>query len=130
MIRVTDHIREYYCCVKQVSRREYTISKEFNNEVYIGNKSCFRAIDRYIKKKFLKKHLICTLTLQELIKQEIGEFPICPFAYAYVFWKQTLLQTESFHKVNIGDETNPRKYLGLELATTLLEKTIFDFQKN
>jgi hypothetical protein len=97
-------IRSKYFCyeVKQASGHEYAISRKFIDEIYIENKSCFRTIDRFIKKKFLKKHRICTLTLQELRKQEIGEFPpICPFAYAYVFWKHTLLQTAHFHKVTI-----------------------------
>ncbi|MDQ0887911.1 hypothetical protein QFZ81_002999 [Paenibacillus sp. V4I9] len=122
-------IRSKYFCyeVKQASGHEYAISRKFIDEIYIENKSCFRTIDRFIKKKFLKKHRICTLTLQELRKQEIGEFPpICPFAYAYVFWKHTLLQTAHFHKVIRGDETNSRKFLGLELATQLIEKIIID----
>ncbi|WP_127457957.1 hypothetical protein [Paenibacillus chondroitinus] len=118
---------KYFYEVKQTSAREYTNCKTFNDEIYFENKCCFRTIDRFIKKKFLKKHRICALTLQELRKQEVGEFPpICPFAYAYVFWKHTLLQTTHFHKVIKGDETNSRKYLGLELATQLIEKIIIE----
>ncbi|MDQ0875938.1 hypothetical protein QFZ77_004597 [Paenibacillus sp. V4I3] len=68
-----------------------------------------------------------SIPLQELRKHEIGEFlPICLFAYAYVFWKHTILQTAHFHKVIRGDEANTRKYLGLKLATQLIEEIIIN----
>lgn len=111
------------------SKREYSLGNEFRDEVYFENKRCFRAIDRYIQKKFLKKHRLCVLTLQELRKPETGEFPtICPYAYAYVFWKHTLLMTDQFIKVIKGDETCPRKYLGIEFATQLIGKNIIDLK--
>lgn len=120
---------KYFYGAKQKSKREYSISQEFKDDVYIENKRCFRAIDRYIRRKFLKKHRTCILTLQELRKQEKGEFPpICPFAYAYVFWKHTLLQTEHFYKFRRDNEINTRKYLGFEFSTQLLERIIVDFK--
>jgi hypothetical protein len=67
--------------------------------------------------------------LQELRKQDNEEFPpICPYAYAYVYWKHTLLQTEHFYMNHRWDETNPRKYLGLEFTTELIISIILEYK--
>ncbi|ULL16366.1 VOC family protein [Paenibacillus sp. H1-7] len=114
---------------QQETKREYYSSQNFKDEIYNENKQCYKTIDRYIKKKFLKNHHVCILTLQELwMKENGGGYPpICPYAYAYVFWKHTLLRTDHFYDVRRGDEANPRKYLGTEFATQLFERYLIDY---
>ena len=49
---------------------------------------------------------MCILSFQELRKHEEGDFPpICPYAYAYVLWKHSLLRTPKFYcnKTMSGD---------------------------
>jgi hypothetical protein len=111
------------------THRHYSISDEFIHDVYDENKRCFRTIDRYIKNKILYKHRNCIRNLQELRKHEEGEFPpICPYAYAYVYWKHTLLMTDQFYNEVKGDILKPRKFLGLELVTKLIEPHITCFK--
>ncbi|TBL69065.1 hypothetical protein [Paenibacillus thalictri] len=78
----------------------------------------------------MANHHICLHTLKELRKQEEGEFPqICPYAYAYVFWKHTLLRTDHFYTLIRADETNRKTYEGFEYATQLIQKHIIDFKE-
>jgi len=63
------------------------------------SRSVFKAIDHHLKKRILKPHKTCILRFQHLLKEPYEDFPlICPFAYAYVFWKQSLLQEPHFYK--------------------------------
>ncbi|NHN34989.1 hypothetical protein [Paenibacillus agricola] len=100
-------------------------SDEILQEISIINKNCFRAVDRYIKKKIVFKHRKCIQILQELLKKEDDpEFPrICPYAYAYVFWKHTLLKTDHFYSSSMkgSDMIQPK---GMDLVTKLMEPHI------
>lgn len=99
---------------------------ELSDEIYSENINCFRSIDRYIKRKYLKKHNLYILSFQELRKHDGGEFPpICPYAYAYVLWKHTLLQTTKFYNQNSKfNEFNLCRYDGVEYVTQLIVKKI------
>lgn len=96
---------------------------EFVNEIYEENKSTFKAIDNYIRNKMLHKHRNCIRIFHELKKQEGEEFfPICPYAYAYIYWKHTLLQTNRFYIESKREMLiEPREYHNLEFITKLLE---------
>ncbi|MBD2865382.1 hypothetical protein [Paenibacillus oceani] len=116
--------------IKKITKRDYSLSKKFKEHVYDENKQCFRAIDRFVRKKYLANHHICLHTLQQLRKEKEGAFPqICPYAFAYVFWKHTLLQTDHFHTAIRADETNRRTYDGFEFATQLIQNHINDFKE-
>ncbi|MFX3634425.1 MAG: hypothetical protein ACE3L7_00145 [Candidatus Pristimantibacillus sp.] len=99
---------------------------ELMDDIYNENINCFKAIDRYIKRKYLKYHRNCILSFQELRKHKEGEFPpVCPYAYAYVLWKHTLLRTSYFYKDNPKlNDFNLRRSVGLEFATQLVAKHI------
>jgi hypothetical protein len=83
---------------KNTGDRDYFFSQTFPKEVYAENKRVFRTVDRRIK-NLLKGHNVCIRALQELRKPDDGPFPeICPYAYSYVFWKQSLLKLDHFYK--------------------------------
>ncbi|PNQ79914.1 hypothetical protein C1T21_18240 [Paenibacillus sp. F4] len=111
--------------MKVALRQDYLYRDEFKNDLYNENSRCFKAIDQYIRKKFIKKHLKCILMLQELRKNENEEFPpICPYAYAYVFWKQTLLGREHFYNNLVISRRRP----GITVVTELIESIIDDYK--
>jgi hypothetical protein len=99
--------------------------KELIRELYKENISNFRSIDNYIKNKLLCKHHNCIRILQFLKKEEEGDFyPICPYAYAYVFWRQTLLRSTHFYE----QQYRLVNYGKLYFATKLLEPKIIDMK--
>lgn len=66
-------------------------------EIFMDNRQIFKAIDKHIKKTY-RLHLHCIKRLQLLLKEEQDDFPpICPIAYAYVFWKQSSLSLPNFY---------------------------------
>ncbi|MFC5528260.1 hypothetical protein [Cohnella yongneupensis] len=67
-------------------------------------------------------HPICCIkSLMELKKEDGEDFPpICPYAYAYVFWRKSLLKLEYFYRQTRGDEIKLPKLYGLEFATKLI----------
>ncbi|WP_336077169.1 TniQ family protein [Paenibacillus sp. 203] len=118
-------IQSKFFNVKVASTQDYSYRDEFKNDLYKQNCRCFRNIDHYVRKKFIKKHLKCILMLQELRKNENEEFPpICPYAYAYVFWKQTLLGREHFYNNLVISRRRP----GITVATELIEHIIDDYK--
>lgn len=44
--------------VKVSSTQDYLLRDQFKNDSYNENSSCFKAIDHYVRKKFIKKHPI------------------------------------------------------------------------
>ncbi|MMZ43443.1 hypothetical protein D1872_49920 [compost metagenome] len=116
---------KYFFGAKVVSMEDNLYRDEFDDEVYTENSRCFKAIDQYIRRKFIKKHLKCILMLQELRKNENEEFPpICPYAYAYVFWKKTLLRREHFYNNLVISRRKP----GITVVTELIESIIDDYK--
>ncbi|MFX3637402.1 MAG: hypothetical protein ACE3L7_02005 [Candidatus Pristimantibacillus sp.] len=80
---------------------EYINSNEFKNRLYKENRRTFLSIEKHIMKKYLGNHHHC---LEQFwwLKKEIGsEFPkICPYAYAFVFWRYSLLNLDRFYRRN------------------------------
>lgn len=100
-----------------------TNKRSFWDQLCTENINCFKSIDRYIQKKYLKKHRMCITSFKELLKLEEGDFPpICPYAYAYVLWKHTLLQTPKFY--NNFEHGALNGYDGESMLTKLFEKKI------
>ncbi|MBB3132241.1 hypothetical protein FHS19_006970 [Paenibacillus rhizosphaerae] len=100
-----------------------TNKRRYLDQLFTENINCFKAIDRYIHKKYLKRHKMCISSFQELLKLEQGDFPpICPYAYAYVLWKHTLLQTSTFYNNSKHGDLN--EYDGKSYVTKLFKKNI------
>ncbi|MCU6792549.1 hypothetical protein OB236_10455 [Paenibacillus sp. WQ 127069] len=79
--------------------------KQILEELNHRNKAVFKAVERHIRKKMLKEHRYCISALQGLLKAEGKEFPpICPYAYAYVFWRTTILKSTRFYSLPWGDD--------------------------
>ncbi|WP_029191285.1 TniQ family protein [Paenibacillus elgii] len=68
------------------------------HDISKNNRQIFKSVDKYLRKKLLYKHKACIKRLQYMLKRDGENFlPICPCAYAYVFWKQSLLDLPQFY---------------------------------
>ncbi|MNI34338.1 hypothetical protein D3C73_883270 [compost metagenome] len=69
-------------------------------DIFNSNRQIFKSIDKFIRKKLLFKHIPCIKRLQYLLKKDNECFPeICPYAYAYIFWRQALLGLNYFYGI-------------------------------
>lgn len=99
----------------------YLKSMEFGKIIFEENKATYLSIERYINKNLLCNHKHCVDSLLHLKKNEEGEFPpICPYAYAYVFWRRSLLKLDQFYKRNQNSEIVSPSLFGVEFATQLI----------
>lgn len=81
------------------------------DEIYNVARDILLSYEKYLKKTILSEHLQCIKRFSGLYKPRGDkEFPeICPYAYAYIFWK------ESFYDINpFYNEVAPRKKRGLK----------------
>ncbi|REE67011.1 hypothetical protein A8990_14520 [Paenibacillus taihuensis] len=103
---------------------------QLTKELYEENKQCFKSIDKYIRNKLLCKHHNCIRVLQELRKLKKGEFPpICPYAYAYIFWRQSILNAQHFYITSKKDHQFPASKSGSRnFVTQLIEETLVDLR--
>lgn len=68
-------------------------------DAYQHTYEIFKSIDHHIKKMTLRGHENCLTRFVDFLKVEKDEFPpICPHAYAYIYWKQSLLGYEDFDR--------------------------------
>ncbi|MBB3113469.1 putative RNA-binding Zn-ribbon protein involved in translation (DUF1610 family) [Paenibacillus phyllosphaerae] len=97
-------------------------------EIFYDNKSTFLTVDRYIRNKFLKNHSHCIKQFREMRKGDEYEFPkICPYAFAYVFWRKTLLVCEFFYNRNTrGDNIEEPRNLDstFQVVTKLIKEEL------
>lgn len=105
---------ELMCCKRSHQIRRFSIQDnnmiggsnsrltlEQNKTISNDNKDMFKSIDRHIRKTILHKHSHCIKQFRELRNTGQVEFPkICPYAYAYVFWRQTILKNSNFYRYN------------------------------
>jgi hypothetical protein len=82
------------------------MEEEYLQQLYNENKKCFMAIDRRIRKNILNEHLHCITQFWEMRNVDRSEFPqICPYAYAYVLWRQAVLKRTYFYRSHYrGDD--------------------------
>lgn len=100
---------------------EYMRNEKIRERAFIENRNVYMSVDRYLRKKVLKHHSSCIENMLELKKGEGEEFPpICPFAYAYVFWRKSLLQLEQFYRQSRSDGIASPKLYAFESATRLI----------
>ncbi|WP_123040519.1 hypothetical protein [Cohnella candidum] len=101
---------------------EYLRNEKMRERAFFENRNVFMSVDRYIRKKILKQHKNCIENMLELKKGEGAEFPpICPYAYAYVFWRKSILKIEHFYRTSRSDGIAPPKLFLFEYATKLIQ---------
>lgn len=67
--------------------------------LYEVTRDAYLTINRHLRSTVLRKHISCTVRLQFMMKEPGSNFPpICPYAYAYVFWRQSLLGYDTFYR--------------------------------
>ncbi|UHA73265.1 hypothetical protein [Paenibacillus sp. 481] len=100
--------------VEKQIRYEYYMGEEsfqsfdFNTnwiykQIYDITRDIFKSIDKHLRRTYLHKHRSCIKRLNCLLKEPGESFPeICPYAYAYVFWKQSLLKYQPFYEKFCG----------------------------
>ncbi|MGM0883097.1 MAG: hypothetical protein ACQEXQ_18925 [Bacillota bacterium] len=97
-------------------------------QIYLENLTIFRSVDRHLKKTLFQKHSHCIKQFWEMRIADTKELPeICPYAYAYVFWRKSLLLSEYFYRRNTrGDDIEePRRFeFSLQLATKIIYEEI------
>ncbi|MNO23251.1 hypothetical protein D3C76_130510 [compost metagenome] len=112
--------------ISQMTKENISLrEQDKNTRIFMENKSIFRSIEKYLLNNYLIGHRHCINQLTELKKEEGKEFPaICPYAYAYIFWRKSSLSLNYFYRTNhrcdIGDP--PRK--GFEVPTKLIQEEL------
>lgn len=66
--------------------------------LYNVTRDSYLVVEKNLRSRLLKGHKNCIERFQFMLKERGADFPpICPFAYAYVFWRKSLLQYEKFY---------------------------------
>lgn len=78
-------------------------SSRFQNDLLRICSDAFKKVEEGLLKNILLDHRHCISQLKELKKADkFADFPIiCPYAYAYVFWRTSLLKEEYFYSDNL-----------------------------
>lgn len=91
-------------------------------DILYENSEVFEYVDKRIRKA-IYKHKACISRLTLLLKEETADFPpACPFAYAYVFWRQSLLDTSHFY----SPIHKPKRTIDAREGFTLISKIYKD----
>jgi hypothetical protein len=65
--------------------------------MYVALQQVLNSFERYLKKSILVDHVHCIFRFTNLIKKKNEPFGlICPYAYAFVFWKEAFLDLSPF----------------------------------
>jgi hypothetical protein len=84
------------CIIRRIVRPRLEINRY--DELYECARQTIKAFEAMLFKTVLKKHKHCIKRFTGLIKRSGEEFPaICPYAYAYIFWKDTFLNINPFY---------------------------------
>lgn len=79
-------------------RNLYNEQLQTNATCYGNNHDTLQGYDDYIVNTVMKNHTQCLKRFLGMYKKPSEEFPdICPFAYAYVFWKDSFYNINPFH---------------------------------
>jgi len=104
--------------VTSQNRKTYMINKTRNrkyqthiyDEIYESIRIILQAFEKNLLNTILCRHKHCIKRFIGLIKEEGANFPeICPYAYAYVFWKESLFNINPFF-----NDPLPKKRKGLK----------------
>ncbi|MCM3625779.1 TniQ family protein [Paenibacillus glycanilyticus] len=113
--------RAFVRSVENKESEQWGDSKRLQLEFNHRNKEVFKAVERFIRKKMLKNHRHCINALQCLLKAEGEDFPpICPYAYAYVFWRTTVLKSKNFYSIPWGDDIDEKNGIATQIISDKL----------
>ncbi|WP_339176911.1 hypothetical protein [Paenibacillus sp. FSL R5-0701] len=71
------------------------------SEFQIIRNSMFSSVAKHLRRTILKKHKSCIKRYTSVIKTNEGmDIPICPYASAYVKWKQKIMKIVHFYDVD------------------------------
>lgn len=83
---------------KHISKRDMSIY----DQIYSHLRHVLLSFDSYVWRSILSEHRHCINRFLGLVKQKGAAFPhICPYAYAYVFWKESFYNKNTFYKDEI-----------------------------
>lgn len=116
-VEVNKHMMEHLLSICKEGERVYYISKVHNKQIelqpdevypdlYISLYSVLKTFEGLLLNTILKEHKNCITRFTGLYKIKGESFPeICPYAYAYTFWK------ESFYDLNpfLNEVIKPKK---------------------
>lgn len=86
----------FYIPVCQTSSPKNSLINQYNN-FYYSLVSTLHGYEEYLMKTVMKNHRHCLKRLLGMYKKPGEEFPtICPYAYAYVFWKESFFNINPF----------------------------------
>ncbi|BFT72309.1 hypothetical protein [Paenibacillus sp. P36] len=101
----------------------------FFKYMYRQSVNVFKSIESHLLNGELSKHKSCIKRLRELRKEERGEYPeICPFAYAYVFWKHSIIADKYFFSDDLIVDVSKTIH-GFELLSGFFQPDLFEFIK-
>lgn len=89
-----DEERVYF---KKIQNGEEHNFDQKYSDLYISLTNVLKKLDSYLKNTILKKHKYCITRFTGLYKCKGESFPeICPYAYAYTFWKESFFDINPF----------------------------------
>ncbi|NHN35535.1 hypothetical protein [Paenibacillus agricola] len=90
----------------------------------------FLTVDRFLRKR-LKQHRHCIRILQKLGKAEGEEEfpPICAYAYAYIFWRHTLIRSERFFKDPKANDIISKCSSNFAVVTNLIQSILESYRR-
>ncbi|SDD53479.1 hypothetical protein SAMN05428987_5173 [Paenibacillus sp. CF095] len=124
---VTDEPEEIKVIHSEVSahRKDY-FSKRFQKDLLQVTSNAVQQVVERLFQNSLKFHQHCITQLIELRKSnETIEFPeICPYAYAYVFWRKSLLKEEHFYSLKTSSNSDVAPLLIRELLEYFSDQVV------
>jgi hypothetical protein len=126
--KTLDHImaltQETNALVSYSHKKHTTQDSNLFEEIYNTSRHVLKSFEIYLERTYLTDHKHCIRRFLGLYKRRGEEFPpICPYAYAYVFWK------ESFYNINPffnEIEIKPRHMKSMQFPFSLHSEDIRD----
>ena len=88
--------------------------------IYNNSQKTVKAFARHIRNTIYPEHRTCVKRLVRLLKEENKSFPpICPHAYAYVFWRKSIDEIDHFYEVDRYGHANRKYPYDLDVASGL-----------
>jgi hypothetical protein len=112
----------------QFDEKDNNLKNIIINELDVVKYQAIHSLGKHLKKTILKDHKTCIRRYVTVSKQvDKPDPPICPFAYAYVKWKQSLLKIDSYYDVdNKIYHPNPPSIYNLTLTSSSDWDPLFD----
>ncbi|MBP1991192.1 TniQ family protein [Paenibacillus eucommiae] len=97
------------------------------DDLYESVRQTFKAIDKNLRKRILSTHRSCITKFISLSKSEGEDIPeICPYAYAYVFWKHSLFKSDRVFTERTIGAYSKQNIKVLQFPIKLIEDRLLD----